>query len=121
MYGDGTALHCSSGAVDFLTAVHHSALCQQHLCKLLETMAGPVLDALRAKCWEADVQAQQLRNVIAEQQSVPSRQAAGVQSQPQKHLTHLPLTRGACQVALEHTSICVMTCKPSCSTCIAST
>ncbi len=82
MYGGENALHCSSGAVDFLTAVHHSALCQQHLCKLLETTAGPVLDALRAKCWEADVQAQQLRDVIADQQAMPSRQAAGVQSQP---------------------------------------
>ena len=120
MYGGENALHCSSGAVDFLTAVHHSGLCQQHLCKLLETTAGPVLDALRAKCWEADVQAQQLRDVIADQQAMPSRQAAGVQSQPQKHLTHLLLTRGACQVALDHTSTRVLTCKHSCSTRIAS-
>ena len=80
MCGDGSALQCSSGAVDFLTAVHHSALCQQHLCKLLETTAGPLLDALRAKCWEADIQAQQLREVIADQQAMPSRQAAGVQN-----------------------------------------
>ena len=80
MCGEEVALHCSSGAVDFLTVVHHSALCQQHLCKLLETTAGPVLDALRAKCWEADVQAQQLRDVIADQQAMSSRPAAGVQS-----------------------------------------
>ncbi len=68
----------SSGAVDFLTAVHHSALCQQQMCKILETTAGPVLDALRAKCWEAEVQVQQLRDAIsAREQAEAERQAAG--------------------------------------------
>ncbi len=57
---------CSSGEVDFLTAVHHSALCQQQMCRILEITAGPVLDALRARCWEAEVQVQQLREAVAE-------------------------------------------------------
>ena len=68
----------SSGAVDFLTAVHHSALCQQQMCKILETTAGPVLDALGARCWEAEVQVQQLRDAIrAREHAEAERQAAG--------------------------------------------
>ena len=71
-------LSCSSGAVPVLTAVHHSALCQQHMCKLLETTAGPVLDALQARCWEAEIQAQQLRAALKEQESSEAeRKAAG--------------------------------------------
>ena len=69
----------SSGAVDFLTAVHHSALCQQHMCKILETTAGPVLQALKAKCWEADVQEQQLREALHDfEQAESNRRAAGM-------------------------------------------
>ena len=71
-------LSCSSGAVPVLTAVHHSSLCQQHICKLLETTAGPVLDALQARCWEAEVQAQQLRTALKEHESSEAeRKAAG--------------------------------------------
>lgn len=77
---EGSALFfCSSGAVDFLTAVHHSALCQQHMCKILETTAGPVLQALKAKCWEADVQEQQLREALHDfEQAESNRRAAGM-------------------------------------------
>lgn len=69
----------SSGAVDFLTAVHHSALCQQQMCRLLELTGGPVLDALRARCWQAEVQAQQLTEAIVQcEQAEAERRIAGV-------------------------------------------
>ena len=69
----------SSGAVDFLTAVHHSALCQQQMCRLLEVAAGPVLDALRARCWEAEVQVRQLSEAVKEcEQAEAERRAAGM-------------------------------------------
>ena len=69
----------SSGAVDFLTAVHHSALCQQQMCRLLELTAGPVLDALRARCWAAEVQAQQLTEAVAQcEQAEAARRTAGM-------------------------------------------
>ena len=70
---------CSHGEVDFLTAVHHSALCQQQMCRILEITAGPVLDALTARCWEAEVQVQQLRDTVAQcEQAEAERRAAGM-------------------------------------------
>ena len=69
----------SHGEVDFLTAVHHGALCQQQMCRILEITAGPVLDALTARCWEAEVQAQQLREVVASREQAEAKmQAIGV-------------------------------------------
>ena len=65
--------------MNFLTAVHHSALCQQQMCRILEITAGPVLDALTARCWEAEVQVQQLREAAAQcEQAEAERQAAGM-------------------------------------------
>ena len=47
--------------MDPLTAMHHAGVYQQHLCRLMEVVAGPVLASLRSRSAEASLQLDQLQ------------------------------------------------------------
>lgn len=47
--------------MDPLTAMHHAGVYQQHLCRLMEVVAGPVVTSLRARSAEASLQLDQLQ------------------------------------------------------------
>lgn len=51
--------------MDPLTAMHHAGVYQQHLCRLMEVVAGPVLASLRARSVEASLQLDQLQAMKA--------------------------------------------------------
>ena len=51
--------------MDPLTAMHHAGVYQQHLCRLMEVVAGPVLASLRARSAEASLQLDQLQSMKA--------------------------------------------------------
>ncbi|BDA48211.1 probable Lys-63-specific deubiquitinase BRCC36 at N-terminal half [Coccomyxa sp. Obi] len=50
-----------NGRVDPLTAMHNAGVYQQHMCRLMEVVAGPVLASLRVRCAEASLQLDQLQ------------------------------------------------------------
>lgn len=52
---------CRNGRIDPLTAMHHAGLYQQHLCELMEIVAGPVLSSVKAKSVEVLLQLGQLQ------------------------------------------------------------
>lgn len=53
------------GKVDPLTAMHHAGVYQQHLCRLMEVVAGPVVSSLRALSAQASLQLEQLQETKA--------------------------------------------------------
>ncbi|EIE18526.1 hypothetical protein COCSUDRAFT_6434, partial [Coccomyxa subellipsoidea C-169] len=58
---DGCCMSSRSGRVHPLTAMHHAGVYQQHLCRLMEVVAGPVLASLRGRSAEASLQFEQLQ------------------------------------------------------------
>lgn len=59
-----------------LTAMHHAGVYQQHLCRLMEVVAGPVLASLRGRSAEVSLQFEQLQVMKA---SLAKAQAEGKQ------------------------------------------
>ena len=56
-------LSCSDGRIDPLTALHQSAEYQQHLARLMELVASPVLQTLRTARVQAQWRQQQARDL----------------------------------------------------------
>lgn len=54
---------CSQGEIDPLTALHQAAEYQQHLAKLIELVASPMLQSLEAARVQAQWRQQQARDL----------------------------------------------------------